>query len=330
MRFGIIGYGRMGKTYHDILKTMNIDIGFICDVNNINNNIETISDYKEALNMPNIDGVIISTYGPSHYEILKYAINKKIKNIICEKPFTTSVKHADEIIKLIDKNNLRLTVNYVRRFSDSYSSLIKEIHNDKKIGIPKSIIITCGAGGISTMGTHFLDLCTYLLDEKVISVMAFPINKNLPNPRGKMFEDPGGYFILNFENEKRAFIDMGDDLGLQPKIEIIGNYGRIEINEITKKIIGKARKKDDREKPMRLYGLENQEFINKPFNFESVNELTKKMIENIISKEKLIVTANVAKDKVEIYSAIRKSFDTGKVVSLPLDSDYRDKEYMIT
>ena len=121
MRFGIIGYGRMGKTYHNILKTMNIDIGFICDVNNINNNIETISDYKEALNIPNIDGVIISTYGPSHYEILKYAINKKIQNIICEKPFTTSVKHADEIIKLIDKNNLRLTVNYVTRFSSDQS-----------------------------------------------------------------------------------------------------------------------------------------------------------------------------------------------------------------
>ena len=26
MKFGIIGYGRMGKTYHDVLKTMNIDI----------------------------------------------------------------------------------------------------------------------------------------------------------------------------------------------------------------------------------------------------------------------------------------------------------------
>ena len=91
-----------------------------------------------------------------------------------------------------------MTVSYLRRFSDSYSSLIEEIHINKKIGIPKSVIITCGAGGISTVGTHFLDLCTYLLNEKIISVVAFPINKNLPNPRGNEFEDPGGYLIFEF------------------------------------------------------------------------------------------------------------------------------------
>ena len=99
-----------------------------------------------------------------HYEIVKYAINRGIKYIICEKPFTTSLRHAQEITELLKKSNSKLTVSYLRRFSDSYSSLIKEININKKIGVPKSIIITCGAGGISTVGTHFLDLCTYLLN----------------------------------------------------------------------------------------------------------------------------------------------------------------------
>ena len=57
---------------------MNINVEFICNINK-NNNKKTISDNKEALNIQNIDGVIISTYGPSHYKIMKYAINKKIK-----------------------------------------------------------------------------------------------------------------------------------------------------------------------------------------------------------------------------------------------------------
>ena len=330
MKFGIIGYGRMGKTYHDVLKTLDIDIGFICDIEKKDEHLKIILDYKEALDTSNIDGIIISTYGPTHYEIVKYAITRGIKYIICEKPFTTSLKHAQEITKLLKKSNSKLTVSYLRRFSDSYSSLIKEININKKIGIPKSIIITCGAGGISTVGTHFLDLCTYLLNEKVISVVGFPINKNLPNPRGDEFEDPGGYLILNFKNEKIAFIDMGDDLGLQPKIEIIGSYGRIEINEINKKIIGKSRRIEDQDKPMRFYGLDNEDFVNESFNFESINELIKKMVENIISKDELKVTAEMAKEKVEIYSAIRKSFDTGKIVSLPLDPHYSNNEYMVT
>ena len=123
---------------------------------------------------------------------------------------------------------------------------------------------------------------------------------------------------------------MGDDLGLQPKIEIIGSYGRIEINEINKKIIGKSRRIEDQDKAMRFYGLDNEEFINESFNFESINKLIKKMIKNIISDEKLKVTAEMAKEKVEIYSAIRKSFDTGEIVSLPLDSHYTNNEYMVT
>ena len=329
MKFGIIGYGKMGKIYHEVLKTLEINVDFICDKEKKNTQEKEFSDYKTALDS-DVDGVIISTYGPTHFEIVKYAIKKKIKYIICEKPFTTSLSHAQEIIELLKNNESKLTVSYLRRFSNSYSSLIKQIYEKELIGIPKTIIITCGAGGISTVGTHFLDLCTYLLDEKVKSVIAFPINKDLPNPRGEMFEDPGGYFILNFTNEKRAFIDMGDDLGIQPKIEIIGSFGRIEINEISKKIVIKARKIEDRKKPMRFYGLENQEILNESFNFEPINILIKEMIKNILSDEELKVTADLAKDKVEIYSSIRKSFETGKTVSLPLDSNYSKKEFIVT
>lgn len=329
MKFGIIGYGRMGKIYHEVLKTLNFDVAFICDLEEKDSEVK-FSDYKNALNSVNVDGIIISTYGPSHYEIVKYAIGKKIKNIICEKPFTTSLKHAQEISQLLEKNDSKLTVSYLRRFSDEYSSLMKKLYDEDIIGTPKTIIITSGAGGISSLGTHFLDLCTYLLNERVISVYATPINKKLPNPRGKKFEDPGGYFVMNLENEKRAFIEMGDDLGLQPKIEIIGRYGRIEINEISKKIVAYARKNEDKAKPMRFYGLENLEIINESFNFESINTLIGNMIKNIISDEKLKVTSITAREKVEIYSAIRKSFDTDKIVELPLDIEYTNKEYMVT
>jgi predicted dehydrogenase len=204
------------------------------------------------------------------------------------------------------------------------------LYKRKIIGEPRSVVITSGAGGISTLGTHFLDLCSYLLVDKVESVFGIPVNKNLPNPRGEQFEDPGGYLVLNFKNEKRAFIDMGDDLGLQPKIEIIGNYGRVEIDEINKKIIAYSRNTEKRKESMRLYGLENEVIMNEPFNFEPINELVKRMLENITSKHELIVTPEIAKNKVEIYSAIRKSFDSGLLVHLPLEGEYYEKEFMVT
>jgi len=330
MNFGIIGYGRMGKVYHEVLDEMGFNVDFVCDIDKKIDNVKFFNNYKVALDSSKINGLIVTTYGPSHYEIVKYAIQKNIRYIVCEKPFTTSLKHAQEIVELLENSKSKLTIGYLRRFSDAYSLLLDKLYKNDIIGDPKTIIITSGAGGISTLGTHFLDLCTFLLSEKIKSVYGVLINKNHPNPRGENFEDPGGYFILNFENEKRAFIEMGDDLGLQPKIEIIGTYGRVEINELDKKIIAYSRKMEDRDKSMRFYGLENEMIMNESFDFESLNNLIKKMIENLISDEQLKMTPDMAKDKVEIYSAIRKSFDSGENVSLPLEGKYYEREFMVT
>ncbi len=211
----------MGKVYHEVLNEIGFSVDFVCDIEKKNEDVKFFNDYKIALDSSEIDGLIVTTYGPSHYEIVKYAIQKNIRYIVCEKPFTTSLKHAQEIVALLENSKSKLTTGYLRRYSDVYSLLLEKLYKNNIIGDPKTIIITSGAGGISTLGTHFIDLCTLLLSKKVQSVFGIAINKNHPNPRGENFEDPGGYFILNFENEKRAFIDMGDDLGLQPKIEII-------------------------------------------------------------------------------------------------------------
>lgn len=330
MNFGIVGYGRMGRVYHETLESMKHNVEFVCDVEQKSETTNFFNDYKTAIDSSSIDGLIVSTYGPTHHEIVKYAIKKGIKYIVCEKPFTTSVTHAQEILQLLQNSSTMLTVSYLRRFSGAYSNLMDRLYKDQIIGEPRSVIITSGAGGISTLGTHFLDLCTYLLADKVESVFGVPVNNNLPNPRGKQFEDPGGYFVLNLRNQKRAFVDMGDDVGIQPRIEIIGSFGRVQIDEVNKKIMAYSRNPEKRKESMRLYGLENELVINESFNFEPISVLVERMLENITSGRDLRVTAEMAKDKVEIYSALRKSFDIGLPVRLPLDGEYYNREFMVT
>ncbi len=330
MKFGIIGFGRMGKLYQEILMSLDVELDFICDIEKQENGNFFYTDYKEALKKSNVDGIVISTYGPSHHEIIKFAVNCGVKYIVCEKPFTNSVKNADDIFQLLKKSNSRLSVNYLRRFSESYRRLFEEIHNKQIIGNPKSIIITSGAGGISALGTHFIDLGRYLLASEVSSIYGVPIDNHLSNPRGEQFEDPGGYAILNFKNNTRMFFDMGDDLGIQPKIEILGEYGRIIIDELNNKITIRARSKEDIPKKKRLYVLPNPILKDTSFNFESISVLTKKMMENLISNKPLVAPADSARNNVEIYSAIRNSFDFGTVVNLPLNELYYEKEFMIT
>jgi len=204
------------------------------------------------------------------------------------------------------------------------------LYQNDLVGKPRSVIITCGAGGLSAAGTHFFDLCSFLLESKVSSLHAIPIDKNLPNPRGKEFHDPGGYILLNFENESRAFIDMGDDLGLKPIIEIVGEYGRVIIDEPNKEITINGRSIEDRKQPKHLYVLPNPLIKKGPFAFETMDEMITAMMKNLLSESNVIVTPEMAKDKVEIYSAVRKSFDTKSIVNLPLLDEYFEKEYMVT
>jgi len=330
MKFGIIGYGRMGTLYYKVLTEMGIEISFICDLVSKDSDILFFQNYKQALETCNVDGVIVSTYGPDHYHIIKNVIARGIKYIVCEKPFTTSVKHADKLISKLKKSKIRLSVNYARRVSNTYKDLKKIILDEKIIGEIGTIVITSGAGGLSALGTHYFDLVSFIFNEKIQSVFSISINKELPNPRGKIFKDPGGCVLIKFENNKRAFIDMGDDLGIQPIIEIIGEYGRIRINEINKEIEIKSRIIEDRKKPKNLYGLPNPILKTEIFDIGGLDELTKMNIENLISDLPIINNAEMAKKDVEIYSAIRKSFETNEVVRLPLTGDFYEKEFMVT
>lgn len=323
----------MGKVYKKILQDMGIKIEFIVDINTEkidNGDYHIFSDYKQALESKKIDGLVISTFGPSHFDIVKYAINKNVKYIACEKPFTTSVSHANEITELIKIKDIRLSVNYIKRFSLAYRNLMMDLYENHVIGHPKTIIIVCGAGGLSTVGTHYFDLCTFLLKSKVKTIFGISVDKKLTNPRGSEFNEPGGYAIMNYENECRVFIDMSDDLGLNPIVEIIGEHGRARINEIEKTILITGRTNEDKNKAKNFYGLPNPIIKNERFELEEVEELTKKMIENLISSSELISTSELGRQSVEIYSGLRKAFEKKCIVSLPLDDEYCERKFSVT
>ena len=61
MKFGIIGFGRMGKVYRQVFSSMNIDLDFVCDKMKIDveKNIRVFQDYKEAIESTEVDGIII-------------------------------------------------------------------------------------------------------------------------------------------------------------------------------------------------------------------------------------------------------------------------------
>ena len=67
--------------------------------------------------------------------------------------------------------------------------------------------------------------------------------------------DPGAVAVYQFDNGLRMVVDMFEDLGLPPRIEIAGSIGRILIDEVEGRWEIVARAADDREKPVGQYWL---------------------------------------------------------------------------
>ena len=89
-------------------------------------------DYKQSLNKLNISLIVISTPTKTHFQIAKYALEKKI-NVLVEKPLSLSIKEVKILESLAKKNKVLLFVDYPFLFSGSVK-YIKKLIDNKKFG----------------------------------------------------------------------------------------------------------------------------------------------------------------------------------------------------
>jgi predicted dehydrogenase len=122
MRIGIIGTGVMGKHHLRIVDSIP-ELQLTCAMDHNSEHLDSacspykiqkFNDYKNMVN--SVDAVMIATPTISHYEIGKYFLEKK-KNILIEKPITSTLEQADELINIAKKNNLTIAVGHMERFN---------------------------------------------------------------------------------------------------------------------------------------------------------------------------------------------------------------------
>jgi len=125
------------------------------------------SDIDLMMSECNPEIVSICTPTPSHEEILRQVISYNPKAIFCEKPITHSFKSAKDIVSKCKEKNIKIFVNYFRRWNLTLQALKKNI-DSKKYG--KFIRGTCFyTKDILGNASHLMDLCNWLFQspEKV-------------------------------------------------------------------------------------------------------------------------------------------------------------------
>jgi predicted dehydrogenase len=131
LNIGVIGYGYWGP---NIVRNFNgIDsakVVSLCDMNEgslgkavkLYPTLSTTTNVNDVVSSKNIDAVAIITPVYTHFELAKKALENG-KHIFIEKPFTSTVSQAEELVELAQKKNLKIMVDHTFLFTGAVRSI---------------------------------------------------------------------------------------------------------------------------------------------------------------------------------------------------------------
>jgi len=184
----VIGYGYWGPNLvRNFSGTDGVNLVSVCDKNPealkrvakaYTNGIATTTDITDVLTSPEIDAIAIATPVYTHYELAKKALENG-KHVFVEKPFTSTVAQAEELVELADKKNLTIMVDHTFLFTGAVRK-IKELISDGVLGnlyYFDSTRVNLGLfqhdiNVIWDLAPHDFSIMDYVVEEKPVAVAA--------------------------------------------------------------------------------------------------------------------------------------------------------------
>jgi predicted dehydrogenase len=141
VKVGVIGYGYWGPNVVRNLQSIGgADVVAVCDkssasrkkVHKNSPGIYVTPDASELVSSPEIDAVAVVTPVWTHFELAKAALENG-KHIFVEKPFTSNVDQAEQLINLAAQKNLRIMVDHTFLFTGAVRK-IKQLLQEGSLG----------------------------------------------------------------------------------------------------------------------------------------------------------------------------------------------------
>ncbi len=214
MRIGVIGCGVMGQHHLNVYHSMpHAQIVGICDINEdlvryLSKRYKTkaYTNYKDLLEKE-LDAVDIVVPTTIHHDIAIDALDAGF-HILVEKPIADTVEKGSAIVQKAKQKNKKLMVGHVERFNPAVARL-KEIIQEGLLGEIASISSrrvgpytprTYDVGVILDLGTHDIDIISYLYEQRVKDVYA------IAGAEIHSFEDHAS-LMLRFNNGNAGVVE---------------------------------------------------------------------------------------------------------------------------
>jgi predicted dehydrogenase len=191
INIGVIGYGYWGPNIvRNFFATPSCTVKMVADGRRERLNtlakvfptIQGVLDGDEIINNKEIDAVVIATPVFTHFALAKRALMQG-KHVLIEKPMTSSVEEADELINLATQKGLTLMADHTFLYTGAVQKM-KEIINTEEIGVPlyfDSSRINLGLfqpdiNVLWDLAPHDISILTYLISEVPESINATGIS----------------------------------------------------------------------------------------------------------------------------------------------------------
>jgi predicted dehydrogenase len=184
---GLIGCGYWGPNLlRNFSENESAELRWICDLDSQRLSVmvrrypsaEVTPDYKKLLDDPALDAIAIATPVATHYEFARSALLAG-KHVLIEKPFTSRVREAEELIEIAENSGLTLMVDHTFIYNGAVRKM-KEMVKGGELGdllYFDSVRINLGLfqrdiNVVWDLAPHDLSIMDYIIERQPVALTA--------------------------------------------------------------------------------------------------------------------------------------------------------------
>ncbi len=333
VKVGIIGYGYWGPNLVRNFSAVNdCTVAAVSDfrkerlalVSKAYPSVKTTSDPDEILLSKDVDAVVIATPVFAHFPLAKKALENG-KHVLLEKPMTSTVKEAEELMGIAKQKGLLIMVDHTFLYTGAVRK-IKTLVDDGTIGEMQyfdSSRINLGlfqpdVNVLWDLAPHDISILLYLISKKPTSVNATGVSHT------KNGIENVAYLTVNFKEDLIAHFSCSWTSPVKLRTLLIGGdkkmlmFNDLEPTEKIKIYDTGYNHKTDEEKQRVLVDYRTGDiFIPKVEMKEALYAMADDFVSCIINKKEPVSNATIGLEVIKILEASQHSIkNNGKEVVL--------------
>lgn len=283
-----------------------------------------VTDGEEVIGSTDIDAVVIATPVYTHFALAKRALQQG-KHVLIEKPMTSSVAEADELINLATQKGLTLMADHTFLYTGAVQKM-KEIIQSNVIGKPlyfDSSRINLGLfqpdiNVLWDLAPHDISILSYLITELPESINATGIS----HTRNQI--ENIAYLTVNYHSDFIAHFTCSWSSPVKVRQTLIGGdakmilYNDLEPSEKVRVYDTGYDHKTDEEKTRVMVDYRTGDvYIPKLSSREALAGVADDFIQSILQKKDPLSNALLGRSVVKILEASQESIkQNGKEVKI--------------